>query len=105
MKVIEIIHNAILLAHPKMHSNSHHLSTSRARRKTMGEEMVRIGCKRWDAEANSFRVARTRLGEATHRSFRLYHRHKTIVYIFKMDNFLWTIFNSEFEFPPHIDTT
>jgi hypothetical protein len=51
-------------------------------RKPMGEKMVRTGCKLWDAEANSFGVARTRLGEATHRSFRPYHRHKMIVYFF-----------------------
>ena len=66
---------------------------STLKRNPKRDEKVRTGCKRWDAEANSFGVAHTRLGDATHRSFRLYHRHKTIVYFSMVQK--WTIFNSE----------
>ena len=88
-------------ATPKMQADPCHCNQNQTplmvspfqRRKPMGEEMVRIGCKRWGREGNSFWMVSTRLGEATHRSFRLNHPHKTFVYFFSK----WTIFNSEFD--------
>ena len=102
--------------HPSIHPHPQtpHLSASRlfptrnafpltrfritvSARRNNGEDMVRIGCKRWDRDGISFGVLRTRVREATHRLFRLFHRHRRSVHFFTKWS-IKSIFNSEMKF-------